>query len=144
MVLNSLPLYWRLCLGNACFGPPSVTLELSLLNLFCWFYPNLPVCWTPFDSDRSIISQPEGQWSSLSLPISHSPSCKRERQELSPWSTSRDLSSPEHSQCEVSHFFFLITLCLLLSCSVVSNSLQPHGMWLSGFSAHGLFQARIL
>ena len=25
--------------------------------------------------------------------------------------------------------FFLITLCSVLSCSVVSNSLQLHGMW---------------
>ena len=126
-VLSSLPLHRSLCLGNACFGPSCVTLELSLLNFFCWFCSNLLVCWAPFDSDRFIISQSEGQWSSLSLSISHSPGRKRGRQELSTWSTSRDLSHPEHSQLEF--FFFLITLCSVLSCSVVSNSLQPQGLW---------------
>ena len=31
------------------------------------------------------------------------------------------------------------------SCSVMSNSLRPHGLYsLTGFSAHGIFQARIV
>ena len=33
----------------------------------------------------------------------------------------------------------------VLMCSVVADSLQPHGLWnLSGSSDHGIFQARIL
>ena len=32
----------------------------------------------------------------------------------------------------------------MLNCSVMSNSLQPHGLHPPGFSAHGISQARIL
>ena len=143
MVLSSLPLHRSLCLGSACFGPSCVTLELSLLNFFCWFCSNLLVCWAPFDSDRLIISQSEGQWSSLSLSISHSPGRTRGWQELSTWSTSRDLSHPEHSQREF--FFFFKLLCAL--CSVVQScpTLCSHrDCGLPGSSAHGILQARIL
>ena len=34
--------------------------------------------------------------------------------------------------------------CLVLGCSVVSNSLGPYGSWPPGSSVRGMFQARIL
>ena len=37
-----------------------------------------------------------------------------------------------------------ILIVLVLSCSVVSDILQPHGLILADSSVHGIFQARIL
>ena len=36
------------------------------------------------------------------------------------------------------------THACMLSCSILSNSLQPHGLQHAGSSVHGIFQARIL
>ena len=40
----------------------------------------------------------------------------------------------------------LLCVCVVqvFSCSVVSNSLQPHGLYPPGSSVHGILQARIL
>ena len=38
----------------------------------------------------------------------------------------------------------VLVLCYVLNCSVMSDSLQPNGLYLPASSVHGIFQARIL
>ena len=40
--------------------------------------------------------------------------------------------------------FLYVFICVCISCSVVSNSLQPYDCYLPGTSIHGILQARIL